>query len=39
MMFTMMHGDVIGMQLYVPQDEACGVAPGVRAVVLFRNID
>jgi len=33
MMFTMMHSDVIRIQLYVPQDEAFGVEPGVRAVV------
>ena len=33
MMFTIMHSDVIRIQLYVPQDEAFGVAPGVKAVV------
>jgi RND family efflux transporter MFP subunit len=33
MMFTMMHSDVIRIQLYVPQDEAFGVEPGVKAVV------
>jgi RND family efflux transporter MFP subunit len=33
MMFTMMHSNVIRIQLYVPQDEAFGVEPGVRAVV------
>ena len=33
MMFTMMHSDVIRTQLYVPQDEAFGVEPGVQAVV------
>jgi RND family efflux transporter MFP subunit len=33
MMFTMMHSDVIRIQLYVPQDEAYGVEPGVKAVV------
>ena len=33
MMFTMMHSDVIRIQLYVPQDEAFGVDVGVRAVV------
>jgi RND family efflux transporter MFP subunit len=33
MMFTMMHSNVIRIQLYVPQDEAFGVAPGVQAVV------
>src|ERR1700751_1657834 len=33
MMFTMMHSNVIRIQLYVPQDEAFGVEPGVQAVV------
>jgi RND family efflux transporter MFP subunit len=33
MMFTMMHSNVIRIQLYVPQDEAFGVEPGVNAVV------
>ena len=33
MMFTMMHSNVIRIQLYVPQDEAFGVEPGVKAVV------
>jgi RND family efflux transporter MFP subunit len=33
MMFTMMHSNVMRIQLYVPQDEAFGVAPGVEAVV------
>src|ERR1700758_4859326 len=33
MMFTMMHSDVIRIQLYVPQDEAFGVEVGVKAVV------
>ena len=33
MMFTMMHSNVIRIQLYVPQDEAFGVQPGVEAVV------
>jgi RND family efflux transporter MFP subunit len=32
-MFTLMHPDVIRTQLYVPQDAAFGVAPGVEAVV------
>jgi RND family efflux transporter MFP subunit len=32
-LFTLMHSDVIRIQLYVPQDEAFGVAPGVAAVV------
>jgi RND family efflux transporter MFP subunit len=33
MMFTMMHSNVIRIQLFIPQDEAFGVAPGVEAVV------
>ena len=33
LMYTMMHSDVIRVQLYVPQDEAYGVSPGVDAVV------
>lgn len=33
MMFTMMHSNVIRIQLYVPQDAAFGVEPGVKAVV------
>jgi RND family efflux transporter MFP subunit len=33
MMFTMMHSHVIRIQLYVPQDEAFGVEPGVKAAV------
>jgi RND family efflux transporter MFP subunit len=33
LMFTMMHSNVIRVQLFVPQDEAFGVAPGVDAVV------
>jgi RND family efflux transporter MFP subunit len=32
-MFTMMHSDVIRIQLYVPQDQAFGLKPGVEAVV------
>jgi len=32
-MFTLMHPDVIRTQVYVPQDEAVGVVPGVDAVV------
>jgi len=32
-LFTLMHSDVIRIQLYVPQDEAFGLAPGVEAVV------
>jgi RND family efflux transporter MFP subunit len=32
-MFTLMHSDVIRIQLYVPQDQAFGLAPGVEAKV------
>jgi RND family efflux transporter MFP subunit len=32
-LFTLMHSDTIRIQLYVPQDEAFGLAPGVEAVV------
>jgi RND family efflux transporter MFP subunit len=32
-MFTTMHSDVIRIQLYVPQDQAFGLKPGVRASV------
>ena len=32
-MFTLMNDDVLRIQLYVPQDQAFGVAPGVAAVV------
>jgi RND family efflux transporter MFP subunit len=32
-LFTLMHSNVIRIQLYVPQDEAFGVAPGTVAVV------
>jgi RND family efflux transporter MFP subunit len=32
-LFTLMQSDVIRIQLYVPQDEAFGLAPGVEAVV------
>ena len=32
-LFTLMHSDVIRIQLYVPQDEAFGLAKGVDAVV------
>jgi RND family efflux transporter MFP subunit len=32
-LFTLMHSNVIRIQLYVPQDEALGVAPGTQAVV------
>jgi RND family efflux transporter MFP subunit len=32
-LFTMVHSDVIRVQLYVPQDQAFGVAPGAPAAV------
>ena len=32
-LFALMHADVIRIQLYVPQDDAFGVAPGTDAVV------
>jgi len=32
-MFTMMHSDVIRIQLYVPQDQAFGLRPGIEATV------
>jgi RND family efflux transporter MFP subunit len=32
-MFTMMHSDVMRIQLYVPQDQAFGLEPGVEANV------
>ena len=37
-MFTLMHTDVIRIQVYVPQDEAFGVEPGVDAVVRVPEI-
>jgi RND family efflux transporter MFP subunit len=33
LMFTVMHSNVIRIQLFVPQDEAFGVTPGIDAVV------
>jgi len=32
-LFTLMQSDVMRIQLYVPQDEAFGLAPGVEAIV------
>jgi len=32
-LFTLMHSETIRIPLYVPQDEAVGIAPGVEAVV------
>jgi RND family efflux transporter MFP subunit len=37
-MFTLMHPDVIRTQVFVPQDEAIGVEPGVDAVVRVPEI-
>jgi RND family efflux transporter MFP subunit len=37
-LFTLMHSDVLRIQLYVPQDEAFGVTPGVDAVVRVPEI-
>jgi RND family efflux transporter MFP subunit len=37
-MFTLMHPDVIRTQVYVPQDAAFGIAPGVDAVVRVPEI-
>ena len=37
-LFTMVHSDVIRVQLYVPQDAAFGVAPGASAVVRVPEI-
>jgi RND family efflux transporter MFP subunit len=37
-MFTLMHPDVIRTQVFVPQDEAYGVAPGVDAVIRVPEI-
>ena len=37
-MFTLMHADVIRTQVFVPQDEAFGVSPGVDAVVRVPEI-
>jgi RND family efflux transporter MFP subunit len=38
LMYTLMHSDVIRTQVYVPQDKAFGVAPGVDAVVRVPEI-
>jgi RND family efflux transporter MFP subunit len=37
-LFTLMHSDVIRIQLYVPQDQAFGLSPGVEAVVRVPEI-
>lgn len=37
-MFTLMHADVIRTQVFVPQDEAFGLEPGVDAVVRVPEI-
>jgi RND family efflux transporter MFP subunit len=37
-LFTLMQSDVLRIQLYVPQDEAFGVAPGIDAVIRVPEI-
>ena len=37
-MFTIMQGDVIRIQVFVPQDQAFGLAPGIDAVVRVPEI-
>jgi RND family efflux transporter MFP subunit len=37
-LFTLMQSDVLRIQLYVPQDEAFGVGPGVEAVIRVPEI-
>jgi RND family efflux transporter MFP subunit len=37
-MFTLMHPDVIRTQVFVPQDEAFGISPGVDAVIRVPEI-
>jgi RND family efflux transporter MFP subunit len=37
-LFTLMHSDTLRIQLWVPQDEAFGVTPGVEAVVRVPEI-
>ena len=37
-MFTLMHGNVIRTQVFVPQDQAFGLGPGVEAVVRVPEI-
>lgn len=37
-MFTLMHSDVIRTQVFVPQDEAFGVGPGVEAAIRVPEI-
>jgi RND family efflux transporter MFP subunit len=37
-LFTMVHSDVIRVQLYVPQDQAYGLVPGAAAVVQVPEI-
>jgi RND family efflux transporter MFP subunit len=37
-LFTLMQSDFLRIQLYVPQDEAFGVAPGVEAVIRVPEI-
>jgi RND family efflux transporter MFP subunit len=38
LMYTLMHFDVIRTQVYVPQDEAFGLSPGVDAVIRVPEI-
>jgi RND family efflux transporter MFP subunit len=37
-LFQLMHSDVMRVQLYVPQDDALGVAPGTQAIVRVPEI-
>jgi RND family efflux transporter MFP subunit len=36
-MFTLMHSHIIRVQVFVPQDQAFGLAPGIKAVVRVRR--
>jgi RND family efflux transporter MFP subunit len=38
LMYTLMHSDVIRIQIFVPQDEAFGLGPGVEATVRVPEI-
>ena len=38
LLFTIMHNDSVRTQVYVPQDEAIGVTPGVDGVVRVPKI-
>jgi RND family efflux transporter MFP subunit len=37
-LFTLMHGETLRIQIYVPQDEAFGITPGVEAVIRVPEI-